>query len=161
MAETDRLTWWPMVYVYWRPDQWSRTAFMWTFRGFAPPQSITTCLTLGFLKYCWYLGSRCPHVHTIACGFGFVKISGTWSLDLEMKSSCQVIGVGSTAFNYPFIPDMWQYAIHLPLDMLLIFCKSSLTGITFLNQSLVQFFNFLFMLLSKAPPYSRLGGGNQ
>ena len=109
----------------------------------------------------WLQVPICPHQWwvTIACGFGFVKISGTWSLDLEIKLSCQVIGVGSTAFNYPFIPDMWQYAIHLPLDMLLIFCKSSLTGITFLNESLVQFFNFLFMLLSKAPPYSRLGGG--
>ena len=64
MGAMDWLTWWPMVYVYWRPDQWSCTAFMWTFRGCAQPQSITTCLTLGFLKYCWYLGSWCPYVLT-------------------------------------------------------------------------------------------------
>ena len=28
------LTWCPKVYVYWQPDQWSRAAFTWTFRGF-------------------------------------------------------------------------------------------------------------------------------
>ena len=46
---TGMLTRCPMVYVYWRPDQWSRAAFTWTFRGFATPQSFTTYCSLQLL----------------------------------------------------------------------------------------------------------------
>ena len=130
MAATDRLTWWPMVYVYWRPDQWSRTAFMWTFRGFAPPQSITTCFTLGFQNFafwkcCQCLGSRYPSVsHSMSPPLVWIwwLWVDTWFVENFRNQKSQI-----EIWNKIILPINWEWCWPMPivhaLNLLQIFAS--------------------------------------